>query len=45
MSATETFYDVIRRQGVTRRSFTKFCSLTSASMGWARAVGNDAFCG
>ena len=33
MSATETFYDVIRRQGVTRRSFTKFCSLTAASMG------------
>ena len=33
MSATETFYDVIRRQGMTRRSFTKFCSLTAASMG------------
>ncbi len=29
----ETFYDVIRRQGITRRSFMKFCSLTAASMG------------
>ena len=26
VAAIETFYDVIRRQGVTRRSFTKFCS-------------------
>ena len=33
MAAIETFYDVIRRQGVTRRSFTKFCSLTAASLG------------
>ena len=33
MSVAETFYDVIRRQGITRRSFTKFCSLTAASMG------------
>jgi len=24
MAAYETFYDVIRRQGITRRSFTKF---------------------
>ncbi len=30
---TETFYDVMRRQGITRRSFTKFCSLTAASLG------------
>ena len=29
----ETFYQVIRRQGITRRSFTKFCSLTAASLG------------
>ncbi|MFN7778085.1 MAG: hydrogenase small subunit [Betaproteobacteria bacterium] len=29
----ETFYDVIRRQGVTRRSFLKYCSLTAASLG------------
>ncbi len=33
MAGIETFYDVIRRQGVTRRSFTKFCSLTAASLG------------
>jgi hydrogenase small subunit len=31
--ATETFYDVIRRQGISRRSFVKFCSLTAASLG------------
>ncbi|MDA9408782.1 hydrogenase small subunit [Bradyrhizobium sp. CCBAU 45384] len=29
----ETFYSVIRRQGITRRSFHKFCSLTAASLG------------
>jgi hydrogenase small subunit len=33
MAAIETFYEVIRRQGITRRSFTKFCSLTAASLG------------
>ena len=32
-AATETFYDVIRRQGITRRSFVKFCNLTAASLG------------
>ena len=30
---TETFYEVIRRQGITRRSFVKFCNLTAASLG------------
>lgn len=30
---TETFYEVMRRQGITRRSFLKFCSLTAASLG------------
>ncbi len=30
---TETFYEVLRRQGITRRSFLKFCSLTAASLG------------
>ena len=30
---TETFYDVLRRQGITRRSFLKFCSLTATSLG------------
>ena len=36
--ATETFYEVIRRQGITRRSFNRFCSLTAASLGLAPAV-------
>lgn len=31
--ANETFYDVIRRQGISRRNFMKFCSLTAASLG------------
>ena len=31
----ETFYDVLRRQGISRRSFTKFCSLTAAALGLA----------
>ncbi len=29
----ETFYSVLRRQGVSRRSFMKFCSLTAAALG------------
>ena len=29
----DTFYDLMRRQGITRRSFLKFCSLTAASLG------------
>jgi hydrogenase small subunit len=29
----DTFYDSMRAQGVTRRSFLKFCSLTAAAMG------------
>ena len=29
----ETYYDLMRRQGITRRSFLKFCSLTAASLG------------
>ena len=32
-AAIETFYEVIRRQGITRRSFMKFCSLTATSLG------------
>ncbi|WP_304405744.1 twin-arginine translocation signal domain-containing protein, partial [Turicimonas muris] len=28
---TETNYEMMRRQGVSRRSFLKFCSLTAAS--------------
>ncbi len=37
----ETFYDVIRRQGVSRRSFMKFCSLTATSLGLAPAFSRD----
>jgi len=37
MGGAESFYDVIRRQGVTRRSFSKFCSLTAASLGFGIA--------
>lgn len=33
----ETFYNVMRRQGVTRRSFLKFCSLTATSLGLSSA--------
>ena len=35
---TETFYDVMRRQGITRRSFLKFCSLTASALGLGPAV-------
>lgn len=28
----DTFYDVMRRQGVTRRSFLKFCGLTASAL-------------
>ena len=35
---TETFYDVMRRQGITRRSFLKFCSLTASSLGLGPAM-------
>ena len=33
MHDQETFYDVMRRHGVTRRSFLKFCTLTAAGLG------------
>lgn len=32
-SQIETFYEVMRRQGITRRSFLKYCSLTAAALG------------
>lgn len=35
MPTTETFYEVMRRQGITRRSFVKFCSLTATALGLA----------
>jgi hydrogenase small subunit len=34
----ESFYDVMRRQGITRRSFLKFCSLTATSLGLAPSM-------
>ncbi len=34
----ETFYDVMRRQGISRRSFIKFCSLTASALGLSPAV-------
>src|SRR5512136_211616 len=37
MRRPETFYELIRRQGVSRRSFLKFCSLSAASLGLAPA--------
>jgi hydrogenase small subunit len=33
----DTFYDLMRRQGISRRSFVKFCSLTAASLGLSEA--------
>jgi hydrogenase small subunit len=31
----ETFYEVMRRKGISRRSFMKYCSLTATSLGLA----------
>lgn len=31
----ETLYEVMRRQGITRRSFIKCCSLTATALGLA----------
>ena len=33
MNNEETFYQAMRRQGVTRRSFLKYCSLAATSLG------------
>lgn len=33
MAKLDTFYEVMRRQGISRRSFLKFCSLTAAALG------------
>lgn len=35
MVSTETFYEVMRRHGISRRGFLKFCTLTATSMGLA----------
>lgn len=40
MQAIESFYDVMRRQGISRRNFLKFCSLTAASLGLAPTFGS-----
>ena len=37
MNNEETFYQAMRRQGVTRRSFLKYCSLTATSLGLKHA--------
>jgi hydrogenase small subunit len=29
----DTFYEVMRRHGISRRSFLKYCSLTATSLG------------
>ena len=33
----ESFYDVMRRQGISRRSLLKYCSLTATSLGLSPA--------
>jgi hydrogenase small subunit len=33
MTSPQTFYEVFRQQGISRRSFNKFCALTAASLG------------
>ena len=33
MASNDSFYDVFRQQGISRRSFNKFCSITAASLG------------
>ncbi|MEN2494671.1 MAG: Uptake hydrogenase small subunit [Hyphomicrobiaceae bacterium hypho_1] len=33
MSQIETFYDMFRRQKITRRSFIKYCTLTASTLG------------
>ncbi len=38
---TETNYEIMRRAGVSRRSFLKFCSLTAASLGLGPAGAAD----
>ena len=37
----ETQYDALRRQGISRRSFLQFCSLTAASLGLGSAGAKD----
>lgn len=37
----ETQYQALRRQGISRRSFLQFCSLTAASLGLGSAGAKD----
>ena len=37
----ETQYEALRRQGISRRSFLQFCSLTAASLGLGSAGAKD----
>ena len=37
----ETQYEALRRQGISRRSFLQFCSLTAASLGIGSAGAKD----
>lgn len=40
----ETYYEVMRRQGITRRSFMKFCTLMASSLGLsAEYIGRIAY--
>ncbi len=41
MARVETFYEVLRRHGVSRRSFVQFCSLTAASLGLKPAFAEE----
>lgn len=34
----ETFYQAMRKQGITRRSFLKFCSLTASALGLSSSL-------
>ncbi len=38
LSEIETFYDVMRSQGITRRSFMKYCALTASALGLGPAM-------
>jgi hydrogenase small subunit len=38
----ETYCELMRRQGISRRSFVKFCSLTAASLGLGEAGAQQA---
>lgn len=43
MGSPETFYEAMRRHGISRRSFLKFCAITATSLGLApRLVGRVA---